>query len=173
MLNIIGVILLLTVTCLSGVVIFAYYVQQGCDPLTSHTIGNPNQVSHPGARRVLVGNLFDHFTKAVSSCCLLNISRQKMLSTIRLIRRTGQDVIYDTRFHWSTAVKTARIMHCCTTKSDEGSGSSCVEERTIFFQDLVKTFGFPVLFGLIYTFRSQTWCLSAPVCLSVSVCLTA
>ena len=45
MLNIIGMAVLLTITSLSGIVIFAYYVQQDCDPLTSGRVGNSNQVS--------------------------------------------------------------------------------------------------------------------------------
>ena len=55
MLNIIGMVVLLVITGLAGIVIFAYYVQQGCDPLTSRTIGNPNQVRRSGVQRVLVG----------------------------------------------------------------------------------------------------------------------
>ena len=45
MLNIIGVAVLLTITSLTGIVIFAYYVQQDCDPFTSGKVGNSNQVS--------------------------------------------------------------------------------------------------------------------------------
>ena len=45
LLNILGMAVLLTIASLTGIVIFAYYVQQDCDPLTSGRVGNPNQVS--------------------------------------------------------------------------------------------------------------------------------
>ena len=45
MLNIAGVIILLTVTCLCGIVMFAFYALKGCDPLTNDDVANPNQVS--------------------------------------------------------------------------------------------------------------------------------
>jgi ABC-type maltose transport system permease subunit len=44
LLNIIGVILLLCVTCVAGIVVFAYYVQKGCDPYTNEDVSNSNQV---------------------------------------------------------------------------------------------------------------------------------
>lgn len=44
MLNILGVALLMCVTCVAGIVVFAYYVEQGCDPYTNKDVSNSNQV---------------------------------------------------------------------------------------------------------------------------------
>ncbi|CAC5405082.1 VPS13A_C [Mytilus coruscus] len=45
LLNILGVVILLVVTCLAGIVVFAYYNGViGCDPLANGDVGNENQI---------------------------------------------------------------------------------------------------------------------------------
>ncbi len=44
LMNAVGVLLLLTVLCLAGITVFAYYAIRGCDPLSAKYIGNSNQV---------------------------------------------------------------------------------------------------------------------------------
>ena len=45
LLNIFGVVVLLLVTCLAGIVVFAYYnAIIGCDPLANKEVSNSNQV---------------------------------------------------------------------------------------------------------------------------------
>lgn len=44
LLNILGVFILVTITCLAGIVVFAYYAEKGCDPLTNGDVSNSNQV---------------------------------------------------------------------------------------------------------------------------------
>ena len=40
--------MLLTITCLAGIVIFAYYVDKDCDPLSAELVDNSNQVRLTG-----------------------------------------------------------------------------------------------------------------------------
>ncbi|KAL5020353.1 hypothetical protein ScPMuIL_003245 [Solemya velum] len=77
LLNILGVIILLTVTCLAGIVIFAYYAQKGCDPISSGEINNPNQLvpyfvmevlGYPGLPGLFIACLFSGALSTVSSC---------------------------------------------------------------------------------------------------------
>lgn len=77
LLNIIGTVILLTMTCLAGIVIFAYYVNQGCDPLTSGSVANSNQVlpyfvmevlTVPGLPGLFVSCLFSGALSTMSSC---------------------------------------------------------------------------------------------------------
>lgn len=67
MLNILGVILLMSVTCVAGIVVFAYYVEQGCDPYTNDDVSNSNQIipyfvmetlGYPGIPGLFVACLF-------------------------------------------------------------------------------------------------------------------
>ena len=44
MLNIPGVVFLLSITVLSGMVMYAYFTKLGCDPLRAGEATNPNQV---------------------------------------------------------------------------------------------------------------------------------
>ena len=44
LLNIPGFVLIGFLSCLCGVVAFAYYAKEGCDPMTAGYISNPNQV---------------------------------------------------------------------------------------------------------------------------------
>nr|KAG5688219.1 hypothetical protein BaRGS_003118 [Batillaria attramentaria] len=77
LLNIIGTVILLTITCLAGIVIFAYYVEQGCDPLSSGRVGNSNQIvpyfvmevlDIPGLPGLFVSCLFSGALSTMSSC---------------------------------------------------------------------------------------------------------
>ena len=40
-----GTVILTSVSCFCGLIVFAYYTQIGCDPLKAGQISNPNQVS--------------------------------------------------------------------------------------------------------------------------------
>jgi len=42
--NCVGIFVLITGSCLSGIAIFAYYAKMGCDPFTNGDIKNKNQV---------------------------------------------------------------------------------------------------------------------------------
>ncbi|XP_056002759.1 sodium-coupled monocarboxylate transporter 1-like [Ostrea edulis] len=77
LLNIIGVILLLCVTCVAGIVVFAYYVQKGCDPYTNDDVSNSNQIipffvmetlGYPGIPGLFVACLFSGALSTMSSC---------------------------------------------------------------------------------------------------------
>ncbi|XP_052220142.1 sodium-coupled monocarboxylate transporter 1-like isoform X1 [Dreissena polymorpha] len=77
LLNIGGVILLVLSTCLAGIVMFAYYAQQGCDPLTSKKVANANQLipyfvmevlGYPGLPGLFVSCLFSGALSTMSSC---------------------------------------------------------------------------------------------------------
>lgn len=49
LLNILGVVVLLVVTCLAGIVLFAFYNGViGCDPLANGEVSNSNQVRKRG-----------------------------------------------------------------------------------------------------------------------------
>ncbi len=39
-----ALVIMYTLTCLIGLVVYAYYTQLGCDPLRDGTISDPNQV---------------------------------------------------------------------------------------------------------------------------------
>ncbi|XP_064614602.1 LOW QUALITY PROTEIN: sodium-coupled monocarboxylate transporter 1-like [Liolophura sinensis] len=76
LLNCIGVVLMMTLTCLSGVVIFSYYAQKGCDPLASGEIKNSNQIApyfvmevlgYPGLPGLFVACLFSGALSSMSS----------------------------------------------------------------------------------------------------------
>jgi uncharacterized membrane-anchored protein len=67
LLNVLGVIILVTVTSLAGIVMFAYYAQKGCDPLTSDKVSNSNQLipyfvmevlGYPGLPGLFISCLF-------------------------------------------------------------------------------------------------------------------
>ncbi|XP_070178289.1 sodium-coupled monocarboxylate transporter 1-like isoform X2 [Littorina saxatilis] len=77
LLNVVGIAALLTLFCLTGIVIFAYYADQGCDPLTSKMISNPNQIvpffvmevlNFPGLPGLFIACLFSGSLNTVSSC---------------------------------------------------------------------------------------------------------
>ncbi|KAH3802762.1 hypothetical protein DPMN_156444 [Dreissena polymorpha] len=77
LLNIGGVFLLILCTCLAGIVMFAYYAQQGCDPLTSKQVANANQLipyfvmevlGYPGLPGLFVSCLFSGALSTMSSC---------------------------------------------------------------------------------------------------------
>ncbi|KAL4216282.1 Sodium-coupled monocarboxylate transporter 1 [Mactra antiquata] len=77
LLNIIGVIVLVTVTSLAGIVMFAYYAQKGCDPLTNENVENSNQLipyfvmevlGYPGLPGLFVSCLFSGALSTMSSC---------------------------------------------------------------------------------------------------------
>ena len=44
MMNVFSMFLLVCLTALSGVVMFAYYATEGCDPFTSKQVANVNQL---------------------------------------------------------------------------------------------------------------------------------
>ncbi|XP_062612874.1 sodium-coupled monocarboxylate transporter 1-like [Saccostrea cucullata] len=77
LLNILGVTLLLCVTCVAGIVVFAYYVEQGCDPYTNKDVSNSNQIipyfvmqtlGYPGIPGLFVACLFSGALSTMSSC---------------------------------------------------------------------------------------------------------
>ncbi|KAL3885461.1 hypothetical protein ACJMK2_025517 [Sinanodonta woodiana] len=77
LLNIIGVIILVTVTCLAGIVMFAYYVTKGCDPWKGGIVANPNQLiphfvmevlGYPGLPGLFISCLFSGALSTMSSC---------------------------------------------------------------------------------------------------------
>lgn len=45
MLQSVGLIIVLTSACMTGVAVFAYYAMKGCDPLTNGDIQSSNQVT--------------------------------------------------------------------------------------------------------------------------------
>ncbi|XP_046563516.1 sodium-coupled monocarboxylate transporter 1-like, partial [Haliotis rubra] len=76
-LNIVGVILLMTSVCLSGIIMFAYYAQKGCDPLSDSKVSNPNQLvpyfvmevfGYPGLPGLFISCLFSGALSTMSSC---------------------------------------------------------------------------------------------------------
>ncbi|ESO87861.1 hypothetical protein LOTGIDRAFT_179213 [Lottia gigantea] len=77
MLNVIGVIILLTLTALAGIVVFAYYAQKGCDPLSAGYVSNSNQLipyfvmevlGYPGLPGLFISCLFSGALSTMSSC---------------------------------------------------------------------------------------------------------
>ncbi|KAL4222661.1 Sodium-coupled monocarboxylate transporter 1 [Mactra antiquata] len=67
LLNVIGVFVLVTLTSLSGLVMFAYYAKKGCDPLANGNVDNSNQLipflvmevlGYPGLPGIFVSCLF-------------------------------------------------------------------------------------------------------------------
>lgn len=42
--NLVGNVVMLTVACIAGIAIFAYYAKQGCDPISNGDVANINQV---------------------------------------------------------------------------------------------------------------------------------
>ncbi|XP_059145437.1 sodium-coupled monocarboxylate transporter 1-like [Physella acuta] len=76
LLNILGVFILLTLTCLSGVVIFAYYANQNCNPLGQKLVKSSNQLvpyfvmetlGYPGVPGLFIACLFSGALSSVSS----------------------------------------------------------------------------------------------------------
>ncbi|XP_046548474.1 sodium-coupled monocarboxylate transporter 1-like [Haliotis rubra] len=76
-LNIGGVILMNTSVCLAGIIIFAYYAQKGCDPLSDSKVSNPNQLvpyfvmevlGYPGLPGLFMSSLFSGALSTMSSC---------------------------------------------------------------------------------------------------------
>ncbi|XP_076087503.1 sodium-coupled monocarboxylate transporter 1-like [Mytilus galloprovincialis] len=78
LLNILGVVILLVVTCLAGIVVFAYYNGViGCDPLANGQVSNENQIiplfvmktlAYPGLPGLFVSCLFSGALSTMSSC---------------------------------------------------------------------------------------------------------
>ncbi|XP_046559452.1 sodium-coupled monocarboxylate transporter 1-like isoform X1 [Haliotis rubra] len=77
MLNVIGILVLLTTVCLAGITTFAYYAKKGCDPLSAKYISNANQLipyfvmevlGYPGLPGLFVSCLFSGALSTMSSC---------------------------------------------------------------------------------------------------------
>lgn len=77
LINTLGVIILITVTSLCGIVMFAYYAQKGCDPLQSKMVANSNQLipyfvmeilGYPGLPGLFISCLFSGALSTMSSC---------------------------------------------------------------------------------------------------------
>ncbi|PVD36488.1 hypothetical protein C0Q70_03472 [Pomacea canaliculata] len=77
LLNTIGVFILVLITCLAGVAMFAYYADKGCDPLTSKKVANANQLipyfvmealNIPGLPGLFISCLFSGALSTMSSC---------------------------------------------------------------------------------------------------------
>lgn len=73
LLNVLGVIILVTVTSLAGIVMFAYYAQKGCDPLTSEKVSNSNQLIPYFVMEVL--GYLDYLYRACSAGLLARCPR--------------------------------------------------------------------------------------------------
>uniref|UniRef100_A0A2C9KYF0 Amino acid permease/ SLC12A domain-containing protein n=1 Tax=Biomphalaria glabrata TaxID=6526 RepID=A0A2C9KYF0_BIOGL len=67
LLNMIGVFVLVTLTCIAGLVLFAYYAAQQCDPLGQKLVDNANQLvpyfvmetlGYPGIPGLFIACLF-------------------------------------------------------------------------------------------------------------------
>ncbi|CAL1536058.1 unnamed protein product [Lymnaea stagnalis] len=76
LLNSIGVFFLLALTCLSGIVLFAYYADKNCDPLGQKLVQNSNQLipyfvmetlAYPGVPGLFISSLFSGALSSVSS----------------------------------------------------------------------------------------------------------
>ncbi|XP_048251305.1 sodium-coupled monocarboxylate transporter 1-like isoform X2 [Haliotis rufescens] len=77
LLNVIGILVLLTLVCLAGITVFAYYAKKGCDPLSAKSISNANQLTpyfvmevlgYPGLPGLFVSCLFSGALSTMSSC---------------------------------------------------------------------------------------------------------
>ncbi|XP_048251446.1 sodium-coupled monocarboxylate transporter 1-like [Haliotis rufescens] len=75
-LNIVGVILLMTSVCLAGIIMFAYYAKKGCDPLFAKKVSNANQLmayfvlevlGYPGVPGLFIACLFCGALSTMSS----------------------------------------------------------------------------------------------------------
>lgn len=76
MLNMIGVFVLVSLTCLAGTVLFAYYADQNCNPLGQKLVDNSNQLipyfvmetlGYPGIPGLFISSLFSGALSSVSS----------------------------------------------------------------------------------------------------------
>lgn len=76
LLNIVIVSMIMFLTCLAGITVFAYYATKGCDPLSSHQIKNANQIipffvvevlGYPGLPGLFIAALFSGALSSVSS----------------------------------------------------------------------------------------------------------
>ncbi|CAL1538590.1 unnamed protein product [Lymnaea stagnalis] len=76
MLNMIGVFVLVSLTCLAGIVLFAYYADQNCNPLGQKLVDNSNQLipyfvmetlGYPGVPGLFISSLFSGALSSVSS----------------------------------------------------------------------------------------------------------
>ncbi|XP_012943004.1 sodium-coupled monocarboxylate transporter 1 [Aplysia californica] len=76
LLNIVGVIVMVTITCLAGIVMFAYYAGQNCNPLRQRLVDNPNQLipffvmdtlAFPGVPGLFISSIFSGALSSVSS----------------------------------------------------------------------------------------------------------
>ncbi|KAI8785772.1 sodium-dependent multivitamin transporter [Biomphalaria glabrata] len=76
LLNMIGVFVLVTLTCIAGLVLFAYYAAQQCDPLGQKLVDNANQLvpyfvmetlGYPGIPGLFIACLFSGALSSVSS----------------------------------------------------------------------------------------------------------
>ncbi|KAK3802983.1 hypothetical protein RRG08_051738 [Elysia crispata] len=74
--NSVGVLILFTFTCLSGVVMFAYYADQNCDPLGQGLVDNSNQLipylvmeilAYPAIPGLFMSSLFSGALSSISS----------------------------------------------------------------------------------------------------------
>ncbi|XP_046557622.1 sodium-coupled monocarboxylate transporter 1-like [Haliotis rubra] len=79
LMNAVGVLLMLTILCLAGITIFAYYAIRGCDPLSAKYIGNSNQLlpyfvmevlDYPGVPGLFIACLFSGTLSTLSPSCL-------------------------------------------------------------------------------------------------------
>ncbi|CAC5390249.1 SLC5A8_12 [Mytilus coruscus] len=76
MMNCVGVFFLLTLACLSGISVFAFYADKGCDPLSHGDIKNSNQIipyfvsdmlGYPGVPGLFIACLFCGALSSLSS----------------------------------------------------------------------------------------------------------
>ncbi|KAH9509624.1 Sodium-coupled monocarboxylate transporter 1 [Bulinus truncatus] len=76
LLNMIGVFTLVSLTCVAGLVLFAYYAGQNCDPLGQKLVNNPNQLvpyfvmetlGYPGVPGLFIACLFSGALSSISS----------------------------------------------------------------------------------------------------------
>ncbi|XP_076114586.1 sodium-coupled monocarboxylate transporter 1-like [Mytilus galloprovincialis] len=76
LMNCVGVFLLLTLACLSGISVFAFYADKGCDPLSHGDIKNSNQIipyfvsdmlGYPGVPGLFIACLFCGALSSLSS----------------------------------------------------------------------------------------------------------
>ncbi|CAH1796926.1 unnamed protein product [Owenia fusiformis] len=109
LLNIPGTLLLLGLTCLAGLVIFAYYANKGCDPIGAGYITNPNQLLPYFVMDVLgVPGLPGLFV-----ACLFSGSLSTLSSSLSAISaNTWEDVLKLKFDHWPEYKKT--IVTKCT-----------------------------------------------------------
>ncbi|XP_048748670.2 sodium-coupled monocarboxylate transporter 1-like [Ostrea edulis] len=76
MLQSVGLIVIVTTSCMAGVAVFAYYVMKGCDPLTNGDIQSSNQIiptfvmevlNYPGVPGLFMASLYSGSLSTISS----------------------------------------------------------------------------------------------------------